>query len=112
MGDDGLLDHVYETGEMLGKGVKKLIKAHPGRCVEARGYGLLRGLELNAEDPELMGRIVTACREKGLLINGIAGKVLRMTPPLTIERGHVRFALDVLDEAQVLGRGHDAILQI
>ena len=97
--DEGLLDHVYETGEMLGKGLNKLIAAHPGLCVEARGVGLLRGLELSADDPELLGRIVTACRERGLLLNGIAGKVLRMTPPLTIERGHVRFALDVLDEA-------------
>jgi acetylornithine aminotransferase len=76
-----------------------LISAHPGLCVEARGVGLLRGLELSAGDPELLGRIVIACRERGLLLNGIAGKVLRMTPPLIIERGHVRFALDVLDEA-------------
>ncbi|MDP6942709.1 MAG: aminotransferase class III-fold pyridoxal phosphate-dependent enzyme, partial [Myxococcota bacterium] len=82
-----------------GKGLKHLIAAHPERCVEARGYGLLRGLELTSDDPELLGRVVAACRERGLLINGIAGKVLRMTPPLTIERGHVRFALDVLDEA-------------
>ena len=97
--DEGLLDHVYETGEMLAKGLKHLIKAHPQKCVEARGHGLLRGLELSSEDPELLGRIVSACREGGLLINGIAGKVLRMTPPLIIERSHVRFALDVLDEA-------------
>ena len=43
--DERLLDHVYETGEMLAKGLKKLIAAHPERCVEARGHGLLRGLE-------------------------------------------------------------------
>ena len=97
--DEGLLDHIYETGEMLAKGLAKLIAAHPNKCVEARGYGLLRGLELSGDDPELLGRIVTACRQRGLLINGIAGRVLRMTPPLIIERGHVRFALDVLDEA-------------
>jgi len=97
--DERLLDHIYETGEMLAKGLAKLIAAHPERCVETRGYGLLRGLELSGDDPELLGRVVAACRERGLLINGIAGKVLRMTPPLTIERGHVRFALDVLDEA-------------
>ena len=42
---------------------------------------------------------MSACRDRGLLINGIAGKVLRMTPPLILERGHVSFALDVLDEA-------------
>ena len=97
--DDHLLDHVFETGQMLGKGLENLIKAHPDRCVEARGYGLLRGLELTGDDPDLLGRVVTLCRARGLLINGIAGKVLRMTPPLIIERGHVRFALEVLDEA-------------
>ena len=97
--DEHLLDHVYETGKMLEKGLKHLLKAHPERCVAARGYGLLRGLELSDDDPELLGRVVAAARDRGLLINGIAGKVLRMTPPLTIERGHIRFALDVLDEA-------------
>ena len=97
--DERLLDHVYETGEMLAKGLKKLIAAHPERCVEARGHGLLRGLELSGDDPDLLGRVVSACRDRGLLINGIAGKVLRMTPPLILERGHVSFALDVLDEA-------------
>ncbi len=97
--DDGLLDHVYETGEMLAKGLEKLMERHPERCVEARGHGLLRGLELSTDDPELIGRVVNACRDRGLLINGIAGKVLRMTPPLILERGHVSFALDVLDEA-------------
>ena len=65
---------------MLQEGLKRLIAGHPTRCVEARGCGLLRGLELTGDDPELLGRVVTACRARGLLVNGIAGRVVRMTP--------------------------------
>ena len=98
--EEGLLDHTFEVGEVLQKGLERLVKKHPDRCVEARGYGLLRGIELVVDDDaELLSRLVVACRERGLLINGIASRVLRIAPPLIIERGHIKLALDILDEA-------------
>ncbi len=98
--DERLLDHTFEVGSVLQQGLERLVASHPERCVEARGYGLLRGVELKVDDDAaLVNNLVAACRERGLLINGIAGRVLRIAPPLIIERGHIKLALDILDEA-------------
>jgi predicted acetylornithine/succinylornithine family transaminase len=99
--EESLLDHVYEVGEHLGRGLDEVVRRHPSRCREARGFGLLRGLELRTDVPDLGTRVVDGAREKGVLLNLIAGKVLRFAPPYVIEPGHVDLALEVLDE--VLG---------
>lgn len=96
--EEGLLDHVFEVGEHLERGLQEVVSRHPDRCVEARGFGLLRGLELRAEPAGLAGRIVDGAREKGVLMNTIAGRVLRFAPPLVVEAGHIDLALEVLDE--------------
>ena len=72
---------------------------YPDLCVEHRGHGVLRGLELVSHKEGLLNGVVAHCRQRGLLINGIAGKVVRMTPPLTVSSEHVAFALEVMDEA-------------
>ncbi len=95
--DDGLLDHAFEVGEYLGQGLQALVDKHPGKCVETRGVGLLRGLELVADERNLGATIVPECRDQGLLTNAIAGKVLRFVPPLIVEKGHVDAALEILD---------------
>ena len=94
--EEKLLDHVFETGEYLHKKLLKLVKTHEC-CVEARGYGLLRGLEL-VDDAEVVTRLIAEARERGVLLNLIAGHVLRFAPPLIMERGHIDFAIDVIDE--------------
>ncbi len=94
--EDKLLDHVYETGEYLHKKLLKLVKKHDC-CLEARGYGLLRGLEL-VDDPEFCKRLVAEARDRGVLLNLIAGHVLRFAPPLIIERGHIDTAIKIIDE--------------
>ena len=96
-----LLDQVFEVGEHLHAGLEKLVAAHPGVCVEARGVGLLRGLELVDDERKLGARVVAACRGKGLLTNAIADKVLRFVPPLITETGHIDLALEILGD--VLG---------
>lgn len=93
--ETGLLDHVYELGEHLSKGLQQLQAIHPDKVKESRGVGLLRGLELVEADHA--PRIVAAARDKGLLTNAIAGKVLRFAPPLIVEPGHVDTALEILD---------------
>jgi predicted acetylornithine/succinylornithine family transaminase len=93
--EEGLLDHVFEMGEHLGQGLEALAERHGDRCVEARGVGLLRGLEL-AEGVS-GAAVVDRCREQGLLLNAIGGRVLRFVPPLVVQRGHLDAALQILD---------------
>ena len=94
-----LLDHVYETGEYLQTGLQGLVERFPERCVEARGYGLLRGLELRTDPPDLTARVIEACRDAGVLLNSAGGNVLRFAPPLIIEEGHIDHALEILSGA-------------
>jgi len=42
--------------------------------------------------------IVEACRQKGLLINCVGGKILRFLPPLIVEKPEIDKALGILDE--------------
>ena len=59
--------------------------------VEIRGKGLMLGIELDRDCPELVAKAL----ERGLLINVTAGNTVRLLPPLTISR----------DEARILARG-------
>jgi acetylornithine/N-succinyldiaminopimelate aminotransferase len=67
-----------------------------GAIKEVRGQGLMVGVELTAEGG---GAVVEACRQKGLLINCIHSRVLRLVPPLVITKEEIDEALDILQEA-------------
>jgi acetylornithine/succinyldiaminopimelate/putrescine aminotransferase len=41
--------------------------------------------------------MVAAALKHGLLINCTAGKVLRFVPPLTVNKGEIEHAIDILD---------------
>jgi acetylornithine aminotransferase len=59
--------------------------------VEIRGRGLMLGVQLNRDCPELVGQALA----RGLLINVTAGNTIRLLPPLII----------AADEARALARG-------
>jgi acetylornithine/succinyldiaminopimelate/putrescine aminotransferase len=59
-----------------------------------RGLGLLVGAEL---DRPAAG-VAAECLEHGLLVTPAGENVLRLTPPLTIEKADVDEALDILRE--------------
>ena len=63
-------------------------------CVrEVRGRGLLLGLVLDREGTP----IVSACLEKGFLINCIQDTVLRFAPPLIMTEAEVDALIACLD---------------
>ena len=62
--------------------------------VDARGAGLLLGLELDgAARP-----VLEACLERGLLVSLAGDTVIRLTPPLTVSPGEVEQSLAILAE--------------
>lgn len=90
-----VLAHVRDVSNQLGQGLESLKDRHPGKVLEVRGKGLLRGIKL-AFDPK---PIQTAARARKLLV-GVAGdNVLRMAPPLIIGPEHVSEAVATLDAA-------------
>ena len=91
---------VDEIDEELLEGVRGLearllpaLASLPG-VVEARGAGLLLGIEL----AEPARPALEACLERGLLVSLAGDYVLRLTPPLTVSVGEVEHALAILAE--------------
>jgi predicted acetylornithine/succinylornithine family transaminase len=64
------------------------------RFPAARGRGLLLALDVDAP----LGDVVTACRERGVLVGTAGPQTIRLTPPLTIGEEELAQGLDVLDE--------------
>lgn len=90
--DKGLLDHVKATGAYFERQLRTLALAHP-IVVEVRGAGLMRGMELSVD----AAPVIDLAREKGLLVNRTAEKVVRMLPPLNITTSEIDKAVEILD---------------
>jgi acetylornithine/N-succinyldiaminopimelate aminotransferase len=101
--EEGLLDHVKDTGEYLLENLRQLAAASP-LGVEARGRGLLLGLELT----EPARPFAEAALQRGLLLNVVQGNVLRFLPSFLLERSHVDFAVDMLNSLLKVDNGAGA----
>ncbi|MFL5365623.1 MAG: acetylornithine transaminase [Myxococcales bacterium] len=93
--DGGLLDSARAMGEHLGARLRGL-SGSSRRVAGERGLGLLRALLL-AED--LAPKVVASARERGLLVNSIGDRVLRLAPPLTVSSSEIDEATRILLEA-------------
>ncbi len=82
--DEQLLARVQDTGGYLMSRLQQLV-GQSSRTVEARGRGLLVGLQLD----EAARPIAEAGLERGFLLNLVQGNVLRFLPSFLIDRSHV-----------------------
>jgi putrescine aminotransferase len=95
--DDGLVHNARERGEQLLGGAKALAAQYPTVVKEARGLGLLVGVELTSEGyggwiiPEMVKRGVTAAWTLNMQ------RVIRLEPPLIVTAGEVDRALAALE---------------
>ncbi len=84
---------VRAKGEWFGQRLNRLAGASP-RAREARGRGLMWGLELN----EVAAPVVAAARERHLLVLTAGPTVIRIVPPLTITREELERGVTILEE--------------
>ena len=90
-----LLAHVNEVAAYLEEKLDELAAKHD--CIkERRGKGLMQGLELTGKP---VGEVITAAREKGLLVISAEHNVLRMLPPLIITKEDVDKAISIIDSS-------------
>lgn len=87
-----LLTQVEKMSNYFVDRFDELKQQFPFFIKEIRGKGLLLGLELENSAAE----IVSLCREKGLLINGLGDTVLRFLPPLIITEVEIDEAIGIL----------------
>ena len=88
-----LLSHVKDVAAYLEEKLDELAAKHD--CIkERRGKGLMQGLELTGKP---VGEVITAAREKGLLVISAEHNVLRMLPPLVITKEDIDKAVSIID---------------
>jgi acetylornithine aminotransferase len=92
-----LLRHVSERGEQLRAGLNQLIQRFPQQLEEARGWGLLQGLVLREDCDLNAADVVKAALAQKLLLVPAGTKVVRMVPPLVINRREVKELLARLE---------------
>lgn len=91
--DGGKLEQGRAAGEYLAKSLATLSKQFS--CIrEARGMGLLQGLDLTIDGKPL----VMECLERRVLINCTMGHVLRFVPPFIISNAQIDQLMVVLSE--------------
>lgn len=92
---NGIVEHVREVGAYLTERLEELVKKYDF-IEERRGKGLIQGLALKGRP---VGEIVVKSQEMGLLVITAGNNVLRLVPPLIIEKKHVDEMLEKLTKA-------------
>lgn len=95
LSDPKMQEGVLEKSKIFLSHFEKLRNKYPELVKEIRGRGLILGLQLS-EDPT---PIVTAARERGLLIITAGTNTLRFVPSLTITEAEIDEGMRILDEA-------------
>ncbi|AGK97935.1 aspartate aminotransferase family protein [Clostridium pasteurianum] len=91
--DGKIIDSVDEKGEYIKSKLVKLQERY--NCIrEIRGMGLLIGIQLSIDTKS----IINKCFEKGLLLITAGADVVRILPPLNVEKKDIDDAFEILEE--------------
>jgi putrescine aminotransferase len=96
--NEGLVEQAREKGEYFLTGLLALQNKYSSIVKEARGLGLMLGLEFYSNS---MGwKFSASVFNKGVLVSGtlVNARVIRIEPPLTISREQINEVLRVLEE--------------
>jgi 4-aminobutyrate aminotransferase len=102
-----LEDELIENAARMGEYMMGRLRSWPSRfpCVgDVRGLGLMIGVEFVRDQttrekaPHLRDAIVDLAFQRGLLILGASDNVIRLCPPLVVNRDQCEFALNTLEE--------------
>lgn len=92
--ENGIMENAAKMGEIFKSELLELKNKYPSQAKEVRGKGLMLGMELTYEGES----IVTAMRERQILINCTNQNVLRFLPPLIINQEHIDKTVRELDK--------------
>ena len=94
MVDERIPERAMEMGEYL-RGKLAEMADRRRSVVDIRGLGLMVGVELAVD----AGGVQELALERGLIVNSIAGRVLRLLPPLIVGKPEIDEAVDIIDYA-------------
>jgi acetylornithine/N-succinyldiaminopimelate aminotransferase len=93
---EGFLDQVQHVGDYFYQQLQQLQQNHPHIVTEVRGRGLMLGLALDASIDKYA--LTDRLRDAGLLLAPAVSHVVRIVPPLILERQHVDRACAILEQ--------------
>lgn len=91
----GFLEHVDEAGRHLAWHLRQLAQRFPHHVVDVRGRGLIAGLKLVPNAREFVAEL----RRHRLLTVSASDNVLRLLPPLIVEKADIDEAMAMLADA-------------
>ncbi len=93
---EGLVDRVKRLEPVLA-GALRPLESHPAVAEVRAGVGLLGAVEL--ADPSKLQAVIDAAYERGVLVRGIRGVALQVSPPFVITEEEIATAARVFGEA-------------
>lgn len=90
-----ILDSIPSKEKAFRKHFDALRERFPNEIKEVRGKGLILGLQLSADPTP----IITAARERGLLVISCGTNTLRFVPSLTITEAEIEEGMKILNQA-------------
>ena len=96
---DHLLQNAQERGEQLRMGLCAIAERYPEKVADVRGWGLINGLEIQAEIDLNSAQVVQSGINQGVLMVPAGPKVVRFVPPLIVSAAEIDQALHAVDQA-------------
>ncbi len=97
--EENLPERAARMGEVLLAGLREVAARHPRWVRDVRGKGLLVGVEFTDPDVALLASAEAIARGVIFFFSLNRPEVVRLAPPLIVERQHIERACAVLDEA-------------
>ena len=94
-----IIEKAATNGELLINGLKKLQQKYPEWIKDVRNMGMVAGIEFADED--IGSLLIASCGKRNLLVAYSLNnpKVVRIEPPLIIEKAELLKAINVIDES-------------
>jgi acetylornithine/N-succinyldiaminopimelate aminotransferase len=96
---ENLLQNVQQRGEQLRTRLRAIAHRYPNLVDDVRGWGLINGMELNADVAMTSIDVVKAAMAEGLLLVPAGPKVIRFVPPLIVSAAEIDAAAQALEKA-------------
>ena len=88
------LNKILINGKFLSNSLKKMHYDHKDKIVDTRCLGLMAGIEFRTNEIAL--KTFTKMANNGLITTLIQGNIIRITPPLIINKKELKNGLDVI----------------
>lgn len=94
---ENILQNVRDRGDQLRHGLTQIAQKFPSLIQEVRGWGLIDGMELQADANFTAADVVKVAMQEGVLLVPAGTKVLRFVPPLIVSAAEIDQALQAVD---------------